>query len=32
MLRSWLDKALPQAPPTSATGKALNTCTMNGTR
>ena len=23
-LRSWLDKALPQVPPTSATGKALN--------
>jgi len=23
-LRSWLDEALPQVPPTSATGKALN--------
>ena len=23
-LRSWLDKVLPQVPPTSATGKALN--------
>ena len=30
-LRAWLDKALPQVPPTSATGKAQTIYTTNGT-